>query len=172
LRARKLADRLQGNVAKAAARLVDDALENEIVVGLCDEAQIGVRVADFGALIETRAADDAIGNAEIDEAVFEFAHLERGAYEDRDFVEHVPLALQLLDFLGDVARFLLAVPIARYLDLLALVGIRPERLAEARLIGGDEARGRAQNLRRGAIVPFEADHLRARKVLLEAQDVV
>ena len=54
--------------------------------GLVDAAQIGERVADFGALVEARAADHAVGQAERDEAVLELAHLERGAHQDRDLV--------------------------------------------------------------------------------------
>ena len=80
---------LQRGVAEAAARHVDDALEGEIVGRLVDEAQIGERVADLGALVEARAADDPIGQAEGDKTVLEFAHLERGAHQDRDFVERV-----------------------------------------------------------------------------------
>jgi len=51
------------------------------------EAEIGKRIADFGALVKSRAADDAIGQAEGDEAILELAHLERGAHENCDLVE-------------------------------------------------------------------------------------
>ena len=78
---------LHGGVAEAALGHVDDALEGEIVGRRIDHAQIGERVADFGALVEARAADDAVGQAERDEAVLEFAHLERGAHQDGDLVE-------------------------------------------------------------------------------------
>ena len=103
-------------VAEAALGHVDDALEGEIVGRLRDHAQIGERIADFGALVEARAADHAIGQAELDEAVFEFAHLERGAHQDGDLVERMVLAvlarraLKLLDLLADGARFFLASP--------------------------------------------------------------
>ena len=80
---------LHGGVAEPALGHVDDALEGEIVGRRIDHAQIGERVADFGALVEARAADDAIGQAERDEAVLEFAHLERGAHQDGDLVERV-----------------------------------------------------------------------------------
>ncbi len=78
--------------------------------GCATSAQIGERIADFRALVEARAADDAIGQAERDEALFELAHLERGAHQDRDLVERVALALQLLDLLADGAGFLFRVP--------------------------------------------------------------
>ena len=107
---------LQRGVAEAALGHVDDALEGEIVGRLRDHAQIGEGVADFRALVEARAADHAIGQAERDEAVFEFAHLERGAHQDGDLVERVVLAalarlaLQLLDLLADGAGFFLQIP--------------------------------------------------------------
>ena len=107
---------LHGGVAEAALGHVDDALEGEIVGRLRDHAQIGQRVPDLGALVEARAADHAIGQAELDEAVFEFAHLERGAHQNGDLVERMVeallarVALQLLDLLADLARFFLASP--------------------------------------------------------------
>ena len=63
--------------------------------GWLTSAQIGERVADLRALVEARAADDAIGQAERDEAVLELAHLERGAHQDGDLVERMAVALQL-----------------------------------------------------------------------------
>ena len=110
---------LQGRFAEAALGRVDDALEGEIVGGLRDAAQIGERVADFGALVEARAADDAVGQAERDEALLEFAHLERGAHQNGDVVERWPPRCNLLDLLADDARLLLAVPDARDGRLLA-----------------------------------------------------
>ena len=110
---------LERGVAEAALGHVDDALEGEIVGRLRDHAQVGQRIADFGTLVEAGAADDAIGQAELDETVFEFAHLERGAHQNGDLVERVVLAalarvaLQLLDFLADIAGFFLASPSRR-----------------------------------------------------------
>ena len=99
---------------RGRAWAVDDALERQIVVGLHDDAQIGHGVADFLALVEARAADDAIGQAERDEPLLEFARLEAGAHQDGDLAQRVALALQRLDLLADRARFLLAVPHAAH----------------------------------------------------------
>ena len=97
-------------VADAALGDVDDALEGEIVGGLADDAQIGEGVADFAALVKARAADDAVVEAERDEAVLEVAHLGRGAHQNRHVVERVALALELLDLLADGAGLFLADP--------------------------------------------------------------
>ena len=72
-----------------ALRHIDDALEGEVVALRIDAAQIGERIADFGALVEARAADHPVGHAHGDEPVLEFAHLERGAHQDGDLVERM-----------------------------------------------------------------------------------
>jgi hypothetical protein len=87
LGAGELVDFGQRLVAEAALGDVDDAFEGEVVGGLGDDAEIGERVADLGALVEAEAADDAIGQADRDEAVFELAGLVLGADEDGDVVE-------------------------------------------------------------------------------------
>jgi hypothetical protein len=60
-----------GGVAEAALGRVDDALEGEIVGLARRRAQIGHGIADFEALVEARAADDAIRRPRCDEAVLE-----------------------------------------------------------------------------------------------------
>ncbi len=163
---------LHRGVAEAALRHVDDALEGEIVGRRIDDAQIGERVADLGALVEARAADHAIGQAERDEAVLELAHLERGAHQDGDLVERVAVALQLLDLLADGAGFLLGIPGAGDGDLLARLVVGAQRLAEPALVVGDEMRGGGEDMAGRAVIALEPDHLGAGKILLEAQDVV
>ena len=73
-----------GRIPKTALGRVEDALEGEIVGGLRHAPQIRERIADFRALVEARSADDAIGQAQRDEAIFELAHLERRAHENGD----------------------------------------------------------------------------------------
>ena len=109
-RPRPVVQELHRRLADAAARRVDDALEGEIVGALRHHAEIGERIADLLALVEARAADDAIVEAERDEAVLEGAHLEGGAHQNRDLVQRHLAALELLDLLADGARFLLTVP--------------------------------------------------------------
>ena len=163
---------LHGGVAEPALGHVDDALEGEIVGRRIDDAQISQRVADFGALVEPRTADHAIGQAERDEAVFEFAHLERGAHQDRDLVEVFARALQLLDLLADGAGFLFGIPGAGDGDLFAVDILGAQRLAEAAFIVRDQMRGGGEDVAGGAVVALEADDFRAGKIVLEAQDVV
>ncbi len=137
-----------------------------------DHAQIGERVADLRALVEARAADHAIGQAEGDEAVLELAHLERGAHQDGDLVERMLRALQLLDLLADGAGFLLGIPGAGDGDLLARHVLGAQRLAEPALVVGDQVRGGGEDVAGGAVVALQPDDLGAGEVVVEAQDVV
>ena len=167
-----LAHELQGGVPQAPGRHVDDALELQVVRRIGDNLEIGDRVLDLGPLVEARTADDAIGQAERDEAVFEGAHLEARPHQDRRLVELVAAPLRLLDIVGDGARFLLVVPEPPDRDLLAEAHVGVQRLAEAAGIVGDEVGGGAENVTRRAVVLLEPDDLGAGKVFLEAQDVV
>src|SRR5436190_1108459 len=81
-------------------------------------------------------------------------------------------ALQFLDLLADRARFLFRVPRTRDGDFLARLVFGAQRLAEAPLVIRDQVRGGAEDMAGRAVVALEPDHLRAGKVLLEAQDVV
>ena len=170
--ARMIVQKLHGGVAEPALRHIDDALEGEIVGRRIDQAQISERVADFGALVEARAADDAIGQAERDEAVFEFAHLERGAHQDGDLVERMAVALQLLDLFADGAGFFFRIPGAGDRHLLARHVVGAQRLAEPAFIVGDEMRGGGEDVAGRAVIALQPDHFGAGEIVLEAQDVV
>ena len=167
-----IVQKLHGGVAEPALGHIDDALEGEIVGRRIDHAQISERIANLGALVEPRAADDAVRQAERDEAVFEFAHLERGAHQDGDLVERVAIALQLLDLLADGARFLLGIPGAGDRDLLAQLVLGAQRLAEAAFVMRDQVRGGGEDMAGGAVIALQPDHGGAGKIVLEAQDVV
>jgi hypothetical protein len=100
-------------VAQAPLGDVDDALEGQRVVRRVDEAQIGERVADLGALVEAEAADDAVGQADRDEAFLELARLVLGADEDGDRVEARAFAGEAFGALADEAGFLRVRPTRR-----------------------------------------------------------
>ena len=169
--AREVVDGAHGRVADAPARGVDDALEGEAVVGLVDHPQIGDGVADLQALVETRAADHPVGDAEGDEALLELAGLEAGANQDGDRIEGLAVRLHALHLVGDDPRFLLAVPNPAHGDLLAIIAARPQGLAQAPLVARDEPGGGREDVLGRAVILLEPDHLGAGEVLLEAQDV-
>ncbi len=163
---------LQRRVAQAALRGVDDPLEGEVVGGVAGDAQVGQRVADLGALVEARAADHPVGQAELDEAVLDLAHLGRDPHQHRDLGERMLLGLERLDRFREEPRFLLRVPSAGDGDRLAVDVLGPQRLAQPTLVLGDQARGGGQDVAGGAVVALQPHHHGARKIVLEAQDVV
>ena len=87
-------------------------------------------------------------------------------------MEGIAAAVQIFRVARDVARFFFRVPHALHADFLARIALGPQRLAEAALVRRDQARGRAEDGGRGAVIALEADHLRAGKIALEAQDVL
>ena len=165
--------RLQRGVAEAALRHVDDALEVQDRWPAWRDAEISDRVPDLLALVEARAADDAIGQPERDEALFEGAHLEaRRARGSPSRSRLVPWRCSCLDVVADPARLLLVVPDAGPRSCSPGVAVGEQRLAEPALVVRDQARGGGEDMAGRAVVAFEADDLGAGKVLLEAQDVV
>jgi hypothetical protein len=54
--------------------------------------------------------------------------------------------LHRLDLLADPARLLLAVPMADQADLLAVLGVGPQRLAQPVLVGRDHAGGGGEDM--------------------------
>src|SRR5450759_3212511 len=167
-----IVEELQGRVAEAALGQVEDALERQIVGGLRDAAKISQRVTDLGALVKSRAADHPVGQAERNEALLEFAHLERRADQNRDLVERMALALQLLDLFGNNAGFFLRIPNAGDGWLLANFAIGEERFAEPSLVMRDEARRDREDMPGRAVIALEPNDFRARKIALEAQNII
>ena len=78
--------------------------------GLHGAAQIGEGVADLGPLVEARAADHPVGQAEGDEPVLELAHLAEMRTRMAISASECFLRVQRLDLLADEARLLLANP--------------------------------------------------------------
>ena len=158
-------------VAEPAFGGVDDPFEGKVVRRAPDQPEIGERVADFSPFVKAEPADDLIGEADRDEAIFEFAGLELGPNEDCDLVETASGALVRLDFLADPARLLGPVPHSNDLDRVALRNLGPERLAKPPAVLRDQSRGGAENMRGRTIILLEPDYRRAGKFLFEAQDV-
>ena len=164
-------DRRHCLVAKAALGGVDDLLEREVVCGRDDEPQIGDRIANLGALVEAEAADDLIGETDRDKALLELAGLELSANEDRNRVEVPPRASCDSISSADSARLLGPVPYPDDADLLAVTSVGPQGLPEPAGIASDEFVGGGQDVSSRPVVLLQADDLRAREILLEAEDV-
>jgi hypothetical protein len=106
------------------------------------------------------------------EPVFDLAHLGRDADQDRDAGEGLFPRVDRLDLFAQEPRLVLGIPGARDRDALARDVLGAQRLAEPPLVAGDEPGGGGEDVAGGAVVALQPDHRGARKVVLEAQDVV
>jgi hypothetical protein len=82
--ARRLAQHLQTLRTDAARRQIHHALEGGVIAPVGDEAQIGERVLDLGALEEAQTTVHAVRHARGEERLFEHARLRIGAVENGD----------------------------------------------------------------------------------------
>ena len=171
-RARRCGDLLHAGLANPALGDVHDPLECQIVLGRAHKAHIGVGITHFRAFKEARTANDLVGQAQHDEAVFKRAHLPGRTHQNGDIIVLVAGADKGLDLVGDKTRFRIPVPQAAHLYLLAGIILGPQRLAKTRAVGPDEAGGRAENMPRRAVIAFQTDHGGAGKIGFEAQNVV
>ena len=161
------ADRLR---ADAALRVVDDALEGNIVVGVGDQFQVSNEVLDFLPLIEGDATHNLIGQAPSAQLFLERTGLGVGAVEHGHFAQR-SLHPTLLDRVDDSDRFSLGVVDLPQLQLLADLAGRAEGLTFARLIVRDHGRGGLQNFLRRPVVLFQLNDPGAGIVFLEIQNV-
>ena len=162
----------QRRLAETPARRVVDALEGEIVVGLRDDPEIGERIANFRALVKARAADHAVGHADLDEPLLELAHLERGAHQDRHLGEETPARCSA-SISSPISRASSGCrgPRAR-VGFVAGFGAGEQRLAQPVAVMGDESGRHAEDMPGRAVVALQPDHRGVGEVALEAQDVL
>ena len=166
-----LVDALDGGLADAAARHVDDALGRDVVGRVHHQREIGHYVADLGAIEEARAPDDAVGHAGAQQHIFEHARLGVGAVEHGHVVVGGTLTAAPVDLPGDPAALVALVGGQIHRDLLPVARVREQALLLAVLVVRDDGVGRRQDIAHAAIVLLELHHLGLGVVALEFQDV-
>ena len=159
-----------GLCADAARRIVDDAKKPEIVRAVVDHAQIRQHVFYLRAVKKARAADDAIWNAVALEGVFQRVRLRVCTVQNREILEVPPLR-DRENTPRDVVCLVRFIHRLIDSDLIAGVVFRPEFLALASLIVGDDGVRRIENRLRRAVVLLEADDLRAAVLLFKRQNI-
>src|SRR5215472_4066095 len=170
-RARPLAQRFEALGAEAPRRVIYDALEGGVVAAVADQAQVRERVLDLGALEEAQAAVDLVGNARRDECFLEHARLGVRAVEDRNVPAERAVRNVLADAVGDELRLVTLIEGAIEVDRLAPRTARPEILAEAVRVVGDERVGRIEDRSGRAVVLLELEELRVGIVAAEVLQV-
>ena len=153
---------VDGGLADAPARHVDDAAQRQIILPVLDGLEIGQDVPDLPALIEVGPSDDVVGHRMVEELFLQESGLGIGAIEHRDVpvVEArrvTQLPVHVLRHEGRLLRRRGKAPIAKGLSL-APVG--PEGFFLSILIVPDNGIGGVENVLRGAVILLEPDHRR------------
>jgi hypothetical protein len=130
--ARALPHLIEGALADAARRRVHRALEGGIVGAIRDQAQVGERVLDLGALEEAQAAVDAVGQAAPASAPPRRRATARCCDRGwRRLRSRRRRAIQWPDALDHEARLVHFVVGGVQIDRLAVAAFGPQALAEA-----------------------------------------
>ena len=156
-----------GLFAEAAPRLAGGAQERHLVARIVQQPQVGQRVLYLLALVEAHGAHHAVGDAQGLKQRFEGARLEVHAVQDR-----ARGGGTVANQLRAVARFLLGVGQTGHGRQVALILLRPQRLAHPPAIVTDHGRSEIQNGARGAVVLLQAHHLGAGEALGKGQEPV
>ena len=165
-------DRRLGAVTDAALGLVEDASQRHGIARVDEHPDVRQRVLDLLALVEPDSADDAVGQADPDEDLFEHSALRVGAIEDRDVLGgRVAGVAELVDLLGDELRLVALVVADIADDLLAVALGRPQLLVLAALVAADHRVGGRQDRLGRAVVLLEQDRRGVGEVVLELEDV-
>src|SRR5262249_32110014 len=133
---------LEGDVADAAGRLVDDTLEGDVVAGGDEQAEVGEDVAVLLALEEGQALDGLVGGALLEAGGLEGAG--QGVHADEDG-EVAVLAIAVADGLADASGDVVGLGRSRGVDedgdLLSGGVVGEEVLGLALDVVGDEGAG-------------------------------
>ena len=157
MRVRLILQLLERARADAARREVDDAQERAIVVGRREQAQIGERVLDLGALEEAHAAVDAVRDRRVEQRVLENARLCVGAVERGDLGSDDAVAGEALHDVDDERRLVEIGRRREHAHRLAWRVAGPQILAEARLVVPDQRVGRVEDVAVRPVVLLELD---------------
>ena len=138
--------------------------------GLSRTLQIRDDVLDFGALVETEAADHDVLASVAPQGFFNLSRLGVGAIQHRDVLLRIARHVRF-DLVGDPQGFVFGVGSFVQRDLVALARLGPEPFADALGVVGDHGAGGFQDVLGRAVVLLQADGDRARKIALEVEDV-
>ena len=170
-RAGRLLQARDRGVADAAPRHVEGALQGHRVRRVLHRLQVGHDVAHLAPLVEARAAHDLVRDVVAPERVLEGARLRVGAVEDRHVAPAPTLPHPLVHELRHAQPLLLLVLARQEPEGLAPRARRPELLARAAPVVGDEVVGGLEDGRRGAVVLLQLEDGGAGEAHLEVEDV-
>ena len=156
--------------ADLAGGYVDDAPQPQIIGGVVDNAQIGQHILDLGPVEELHAADDLIGYAVALKGILHGVGLGVGSVEhgvflpvDAPTVVHHDLPHYTVGLVGLIEAGLDG-------DDFPFSVLRPQSLALAAGVVGDDGVGGVQDVLGGAVVLLQPDDPGAAEVLFKIQN--
>ncbi len=132
---------VDGGLADAAGRLVDDAQKVFGIGGIGKYGQIGQEVLDLLALVKMQAANDGVGDFVLEEGVFEHAGLGVGAVQDGDPAPGQPTLMQVQHTLRHLFGFIGIITADEQFRSLAGAKFRPQVFAVAAAVVADDGVG-------------------------------
>ena len=144
----RLVDIIDGSFADASARRVDDALGRNVVVGVHEQREVCHNVANFGAIEESRAADDLVGNTSTQHHVFERARLSVRAVEHSHLVIREAFGSALVDFTSNPTALVALIRCHVHVNLVAIGLGSAQRFVFAMLVMAHHGICRVQNIAR------------------------
>lgn len=135
-------------VADAALRGVNDPAQAHFVARVADHAEVGDHLADLAALIEARAADDAVRNAGFCEIALEHHRLRIHAVQNRVVRKSAPGRYAVQNDLRDALGLVHFVFGRMQVDFRAASVLRPKRFALALRVVLDDGVCGIQNVLR------------------------
>ena len=159
-------------VADAALRFVEDALDAHLVERVDDRPEIGERVLDLLAVVETGAADHLVGDTGAHEGFFDDPALRVRPVEDGDVAP--PLAVGVVEVgcgAGHPRGFVRLVLGLVARDPVTLAVVAPEHLRLAAGVVVDDSVGGVEDGLRRPVVLVEHDGGDVGERFLELQDV-
>src|SRR5579862_7843340 len=166
------AQRVEALRADAAHRQVHHAFEGRIVLAIRQKAQVRERVLDLRALEEPQAAIDPVRNTRRQKYFLEHTRLRIRAIQNRDLAPQAAVLDVIADAIENELRLVALVESRIDADGISLGAAGPQILAETPGVVRDQGIGAAEDVARGAIVLFETEELRLRKVALEMLHVL
>ena len=163
---------LHGGGPDAPGRVVDDAGQAQIVVGVVDGAEVGHHVLDLRPVEEADAPDDAVGDAVALEGLLKLVGLGVHAVEHRVIPPAPARGEAGQDLGGHELGLVVLVHGGVAVNLVPRLVLRPQLLALAALIVADDRVGRLQDVFGGAVVLLQPDHPRPLVLGLEGEDVL
>ena len=164
---------VEGGLADASGRIVNDSPQGFLIVGVHGQSQIGNGILDLLTLVERKSAIYAVWKASALEFVFEGLTLTVGSIQNGNLtIVEILMANQVADIpRNDGSLLLVAIGFAEF-DGLAQVLHALYVLVYLALIVVDDAVGRIHNGLRGAIVLLQFEELGSLISLLESEDIV